>query len=435
MPNTHDQLPRITKGCIGEYNNNKYYNYLYKYPCTKELFTFNKETYFKGPKYSAHNNYNKLFFPEQTKINKLKAKGAKGFYFIALVNNIPMEFKLDEGSTNTSMGIKHAKKLGLENIIAKPAIAEAVGNNVKILGKIVVNIKINEYLTQKLKIDMLNTESKYILLSNKHQSQIGISKDQKSHQILINNQPIYNQRVLIQQLCKHKKYNAYNGYGNARRLLPNLSEVYSEDKPSSKFRVSTFHHKSFASPKASKRIRKPEAKSKRLKENKVPNGNKLNEPSNLNSQNNVTNIVGVPISFWLKENKAPNKDKSNEPIQLSQQIRSIVTNSANKTENINVEAPIVPFWLKENKAPNSNKTELTSESNKDQQEINKSKDKRKQGTPTLKYRKSIMTLRGSRRTNKRIKENKALDKTPKDKKETSALTKPKKTRRAQQTKA
>src|SRR5260364_415530 len=350
MPNTHDQLPKITKGCIGEYNNNnKYNNYLYKYPCTKELFTFNKETYFNRPKYSAHHNYNKLFFPEQTKINKLKAKGAKGFYFIALVNKIPMEFKLDEGSTNTSMGINHAKKLGLENIIAKPAIAEAVGNNIKILGKIVVDIKINEYLTKNLKIDVLNTESKYILLSNKYQSQIGISKDQKNHQILINNQPIYNQRVLIQQLCKHKKYNAYNGYGNARRLLPNLSEVYSEDKPSSKFRVSTFHHKSFASPKASKRIRKPEAKSKRL-----------------------------------KENKAPNKDKLNEPIQLSKQIRSIVTNSANKTENINVEAPIVPFWLKENKAPNQVKTELTSENNKDQQEINKSKDKRKQGTPTLK---------------------------------------------------
>ena len=253
MPNTHDQLPKLIKGCIGEYN--KHYNkYLYKYPCTKELFTYNKETYFNGPKYSAHNNYNKLFFPEQTKINKLKAKGAKGFYFIALVNNIPMEFKLDKGSTNTSMGINHAKKLGLENIIAKPAIAEAVGNNVKILGKIVVNIKINEYLTQNLKIDVLNTKSKYILLSNKHQSQIGISKDQKNHLILINNQPIYNQRVLIQKLCKHKKYNAYNGYGNARRLLPNLSEVYSEDKPSSKFRVSTFHHKSFASPKASKRI-------------------------------------------------------------------------------------------------------------------------------------------------------------------------------------
>src|SRR5260363_265803 len=152
MPNTHDQLPKIIKGCIGEYKtNNKSYNkYLYKYPCTKELFTYNKETYFNGPKYSAHHNYNKLFFPEQTKINKLKAKGAKGFYFIALVNNIPMEFKLDEGSTNISIGINHAKKLGLENIIAKPAIAEAV--------------------------DVLNTESKYILLSNKHQSQIGISK-------------------------------------------------------------------------------------------------------------------------------------------------------------------------------------------------------------------------------------------------------------------
>ena len=162
MPNTHDQLPKLIKGCIGEYN--KHYNkYLYKYPCTKELFTYNKETYFNGPKYSAHNNYNKLFFPEQTKINKLKAKGAKGFYFIALVNDIPMEFKLDEGSTNTSMGINHAKKLGLEKIISKPAIAEAVGSEVKIIGKIVVDIKINKYLTRNLKIDILNTESKYIL--------------------------------------------------------------------------------------------------------------------------------------------------------------------------------------------------------------------------------------------------------------------------------
>src|SRR5260364_362193 len=204
------------------------------------------------------------------------------------------------------MGINYAKKLGLENIIAKPAIAEAVGNNVKILGKIVVNIKINKYLIQNLKIDVLNTESKYILLSNKHQSQIGISKDQKNHQILINNQPIYNQRVLIQQLCKHKKYNAYNGYSNAQRLLPNLSEVYSEDKPSSKFRVSTFQHKSFASPKASKRIRKPEEKSKRL-----------------------------------KENKAPNREKSNESKQPSQQIRPTVANSANKTKD---RAPI-SFWL------------------------------------------------------------------------------------------
>src|SRR5260364_143542 len=247
------------------------------------------------------------------------------------------------------MGINYAKKLGLENIIAKPAIAEAVGNNVKILGKIVVNIKINEYLTQNLKIDVLNTESKYILLSNKHQSQIGISKDQKNHQILINNQPIYNQRVLIQQLSKYKKYNAYNGYGNARRLLPNLSEVYSEDKPSSKFRVSTFHHKSFASPKASKRIRKPEAKSKRLKENKVPNRNKLNEPSNLNSQNNVTNIVGAPISFWLKENKAPN-NKNNE-LTFSQDNQQIIEATANNSNR----APIVPFWLKENKELNKDK--------------------------------------------------------------------------------
>src|SRR5260363_375388 len=71
----------------------------------------------------------------------------------------------------------------------------------------------------------------------------------------------------------------------------------------------------------------------------------------------------------------PNNEKSNEPIQPSQQNRSTVTNSANKTED---KAPI-SFWLKENKAPNSNKTELTSESNKDQQDINKQKVKRKQG--------------------------------------------------------
>ena len=103
-----------------------------------------------------------------------------------------MEFKLDEGSTNTTMGINHTKRLGLEKIITKLAIAEAVGSEVKILGKIVVDIKINEYLTKNLKIDILNTESKYILLSNKHQSQIGISKDQKNHTILINNKPILN---------------------------------------------------------------------------------------------------------------------------------------------------------------------------------------------------------------------------------------------------
>ena len=177
------------------------YNYPYPYSCIKELelFAFNKEKYFNEPKYSAYHNYEKLFFPEQTKINKLKQKGAKGFYFIALVNGIIMEFKLDEGSTNTSMGINHAKKLGLEKIISKPAIAEAVESEVKIIGKIVVNIKINEYLTCNLKIDVLNTESKYILLSNKHQSQIGISKDQKNHTILINNEPIHNQKVLIHQ--------------------------------------------------------------------------------------------------------------------------------------------------------------------------------------------------------------------------------------------
>ena len=100
MPNTHDQLPILNTDYIGEYNNKNYnmYNYPYPYSCIKELelFTFNKEKYFNEPKYSAYHNYEKLFFPEQTKINKLKQKGAKGFYFIALVNGIIMEFKLDE---------------------------------------------------------------------------------------------------------------------------------------------------------------------------------------------------------------------------------------------------------------------------------------------------------------------------------------------------
>ena len=166
MPNTHEQLPKLNKGCIGEYSNKHYetYNYPHIYPCTKklELFTINKEKYFYEPKYSAYHNYGKLFFSEQTKINELKQKG---FYFLALVNGIIMEFKLDKGSTNTSIGINHAKRLGLEKIISKPAAAEAVGSEVKILGKIVVDIKINEYLTKNLKIDVLNTESKYILLS------------------------------------------------------------------------------------------------------------------------------------------------------------------------------------------------------------------------------------------------------------------------------
>jgi len=233
MPNTYEQLPELNKGCIGEYSNIHYNTYNYHiYPCTKklELFTINKEKYFYEPKYSAYYNYEKLFFPEQTKINELKQKGAKGFYFLALVNGIIMKFKLDEGSTNTSIGINYAKRLGLEKIITKPAIAEAVGSEVKILGKTVVDIKINEYLTKNLKIDILNTESKYILLSNKHQLQIGILKDQKNHTILINNKPILNQRVLIQQLKQPK-----NGHGNAQRLLLNLSKVYSEDKPSFKY--------------------------------------------------------------------------------------------------------------------------------------------------------------------------------------------------------
>jgi hypothetical protein len=67
MPNTHEQLSKFIKGCIGEYN--KYYNINYQQPCIKnpELFTINKEaSYFNGPKYSAqkYHNYNKLFFPD-----------------------------------------------------------------------------------------------------------------------------------------------------------------------------------------------------------------------------------------------------------------------------------------------------------------------------------------------------------------------------------
>src|SRR6185312_1799583 len=102
--------------------------------------------YFYEPKYSAYHNYGKLFFSEQTKINELKQKEAKGFYFLALINGIIMEFKLDEGLTNTSIGINHTKRLGLEKIITKLAIAKAVGSEVKILGKIIVDIKINKYL-------------------------------------------------------------------------------------------------------------------------------------------------------------------------------------------------------------------------------------------------------------------------------------------------
>src|SRR6185312_13973010 len=274
MPNTHEQLPKLNKGCIGEYSNKHYntYNYLNIYPCTKklELFTINKEKYFYEPKYSAYHNYGELFFPEQTKINELKQKGAKGFYFLALVNGIIMEFKLDEGSTNTSMGINYAKRLGLEKIITKPAIAEAVGSKVRILDKIVVDIKINEYLTKNLKIDVLNTESKYILLSNKHQSQMGISKDQKNHTILINNEPILNQRVLIQQLKQPKK-----GQGNARRLLLNLFEVYSENKPSRKFRVSTYHRRAFSGPRVSKKFLKTRENEKASKRCKAPNNKNI----------------------------------------------------------------------------------------------------------------------------------------------------------------
>ena len=146
MPNTHKQLPKLNKGCIGEYNNKHYniYNDPYIYPCTKELelFTINKEKYFYKPKYSAYYIYGKLFFPEQTKINELKQKGAKGFYFLVLVNGIIMEFKLDEEPTNTLMGINHTKRLGIEKIITKLAIAEAVGSEVKILGKIVATSKL-----------------------------------------------------------------------------------------------------------------------------------------------------------------------------------------------------------------------------------------------------------------------------------------------------
>ncbi|CAG8749885.1 10597_t:CDS:2, partial [Gigaspora rosea] len=41
-----------------------------------------------------------------------------------------------------------------------------------------------------------------------------------------------------------------NGHGNAQRLLLNPSEVYSENKPSSKFQVSKYHCRAFLGPKA-----------------------------------------------------------------------------------------------------------------------------------------------------------------------------------------
>ena len=103
-----------------------------------------------------------------------------------------MEFKLDEGSTNTIMGINHAQALGIYNIIHKPAIAEAVGSNVAILGKMLVDLKINEYFTPDVKMDVLKTQSKYILLSNKTQSELGITKDFKNQIIKINKKPIIN---------------------------------------------------------------------------------------------------------------------------------------------------------------------------------------------------------------------------------------------------
>ena len=71
MPNTHEQLPKLNKGCIGEYNNKHYniYNYPNIYPCTKELepFTINKEKYFYKPKYSAYHNYGKFFYLNKQK--------------------------------------------------------------------------------------------------------------------------------------------------------------------------------------------------------------------------------------------------------------------------------------------------------------------------------------------------------------------------------
>ena len=72
MPNTHKQLSKLNKGCIGEYNNKHYntYNYPYIYPCTKELelFTINKEKYFYKPKYSAYHNYGNYSFLNKQKL-------------------------------------------------------------------------------------------------------------------------------------------------------------------------------------------------------------------------------------------------------------------------------------------------------------------------------------------------------------------------------
>ena len=84
------------------------------------------------------------------------------------------------------MGINHfnilKSKLGKEFLFKpKKSTAEAVGqNNVTIIGKASVNIKINELLFTNIKIDVLKSPSKYILLSNKHQTQLGITKDIKN---------------------------------------------------------------------------------------------------------------------------------------------------------------------------------------------------------------------------------------------------------------
>src|ERR1700752_2604575 len=326
MPNTHEQLPN-RQGCIGENilnsNNNNYSTKTVTYnifnPCNnKEIFTYNKHI-FNGPKntrmYSAE-KYKNLFFPKRTIMNKLRPKGAKGFYLVALINNIPIELKLDEGSTNTSMGINHAKILGLDKLIVKPANAEAVGSNIEILGKLVVDIKINEYLTPQVKIDVLNTDSKYILLSNKHQMMMGITKDPKTQQILINEQPIINQHVILSKPNRANSTRCTNGTGDASlrdtggytarsyttfgNTLSDHPEVFLIHQPLSRSDFDSTAPKNQIVKRDNKRC-------------KAPNVSKDTPQTNIHLKNNndLLNNQRWPLSLLPKRCKAPNVSRNN----------------------------------------------------------------------------------------------------------------------------
>ncbi|CAG8696025.1 10159_t:CDS:2, partial [Ambispora leptoticha] len=148
------------------------------------------------------NNYsatNELIWTKETNKTPLQAKGPKAFYFFVQINGLPYEIKLDEGSTNTTMGIRHFKELKTKTKLKykyKPAIANTVGSQVKLLGKATVDIKINNHLFENIKIDILSKDFDYIIFSNKLQKQLGILKDNDQELILIHNQPITNQRKL-----------------------------------------------------------------------------------------------------------------------------------------------------------------------------------------------------------------------------------------------